>query len=387
MSYSEWYFKKDSDVLFVDEDAQAVGILNPSPVYTLDVNGTINSSNIIAINSLSDYVEASNAIINTIEGDNAVIDNINCVRVSALSNVSASNLISLSNLKLFNTWVSDECPKPNQGTLFGFSLGGGVIDPSWIKTDNDFMETLNSLWNLAQSGWDIASFANDVLNPNNTLGDGIKDAINEALDAGELRVPWTSLNDKPIYADTTTKDVAMSGDIYFNEAKTLYSLNSSYFTSVGDNGNLYLSSTAGRQRWLNVGSLELFMKEITTSNITASNLTASNVLIKSNVDVPRITASNTITSNATIIDTLRVGDYYIKPNGIYVGNPAFPLTSQLVIDSQGFYKGTIDRSQVTNLEAFNVAAAGNGQLIWGDFGNTSSLNDPFANSIPLFNVG
>lgn len=387
MSYQDYYFKTQSDVLFVDEDAQAVGILNPTPIYTLDVNGTINSSNIIAFNTLSDYIEGSNAMINTIQGDNANIDNINCFRVSASSNVSAFNLISQSNLKLLNTWISDECPIPNQGSLFGFSQGGGVIDPSWLKIDSDFMETLNSLWNLAQTGWDIASFANQVLNPSDELGDGIKEGLKKALDAGEVRVPWTSLNDKPIYADTTTKDVAMSGDIYFNEAKTLYSLNSSHFTSVGDNGNLYLSSTSGRQRWLNVGSLELFMKEITSSNITCSNLTASNVLIKSNVDVPRITASNTITSNASIIDTLRVGNYYIQPSGIYVGNPAFPLTSQLVIDAQGNYKGTIDRNQITNLEAFNLSALGDGQLLFGNFGATNALNDPFINLPPLFNVG
>ena len=133
----DWFFEKTSDVLFVDEYAQAVGILNSNPTYTLDVNGTINTSNLLTINAVADYIEGSNAIISNIEGDNATIDFINCVRLHATSNVSASNLISQSNLKLLNTWVSDECPKPNQGKLFGFSLGGGFIDPSWLKVDND----------------------------------------------------------------------------------------------------------------------------------------------------------------------------------------------------------------------------------------------------------
>lgn len=378
MSYQDYYFKTESDVLFVNEDTQRVGILNSNPTYTLDVDGTINTSNILAINAVCDYIEGSNAIITTIEGDNAIIDNVLSINVSALSNVSSSNLISQSNLKLFNAWISDECPKPNRGSLFGFSLGGGVIDPSWLKVDNDWETALGSLWNAAQTGYDLFTLARSIFDENNKIAEPLKDALDEALNDGQtLRVDWGNLNNKPIYADKTTKDVGMSGDVYFNEAKTLYSLNSAYFTSVGDNGNLHLSSTQGRQQWLNIGSLELFMKQITSSNITSSNLTASNVYINSNLDAPRITVN----------DTLRVGNYYITQNGIYVGNPAFPLTSQLVIDAQGNYKGTIDRNQIVNLEAFNISALADGQLVFGSFGDTNILNDPFANLTALYNVG
>jgi hypothetical protein len=385
MSYQDYYFEKQSDVLFVDEEAQAVGILNPSPIYTLDVNGTINSSNIISINHVSDYIEGSNAIINTIEGDNANIDNINCLRVSAC-NVTACNLVSLSNLKLLNTFISDQCPVPSEGSLFGFSLGGGVIDPSWIKTDDDFAETLNSLWNLAQSGYDLFNLAQNVLDPSSELGEGLKEAINKALSNGSLRVPWGSVNYKPIYG-SPQNNIGIDGNVYMNETKAIYSLPAINITTINDGFNVNVITTSGAEKVLDFNTREAFLKQLTSSNITCSNLSASNVIIKSNVDVPRITASNTITSNASIIDTLRIGDYYIKPNGIYVGNPAFPLTSQLVIDSQGNYKGTIDRNQITNLEAFNLSALGDGQLLFGNFGQTNALNDPFANLAPLFNVG
>lgn len=372
-NYQDYYFQKQSEVLFVDEDAQAVGILNSNPSYTLDINGNMSVSNIVSTNVVADHAD-----MNTILANN----------IFAVSNVSASHLVSQSNLKVLNTWINQECPIPNQGSLFGFSLGGGFIDPSWIKTDNDWGEILDSLWNLSQTGYDIFQFVRSIFDEQGKLADDLKDALNEALDEGGLRVPWSSLNNKPIYASESTKDVGMSGDVYFNEAKTLYSLNSGYFSSVGDNGNLNLTSTQGKQKFLNVGSLELFMKDITTSNITSSNMTVSNMWIMSNLQVPTINATNkTTTQSAVVNDTLRVGNFYVRSSGIYVGNPDLPLTSQIVIDPQGYYKGTIDRNQLTNLEAFNLSALADGNLIFGTFGDATVLNDPFAFQPPLFNIG
>lgn len=377
MSYQDYYFKTESDVLFVNEDTQRVGILNSNPSYTLDVDGTINTSNILAINALCDYIEGSNAIISTIEGDNAIIDNIISVNVSATSNVSSSNLISQSNLKLFNTWISDECPKPNRGSLFGFSLGGGVIDPSWLKVDNDWEEALGSLWNAAQTGYDLFTLARSIFDENNKLAEPLKDALDEALNDGEtLRVDWANLNNKPLYADKITKNVGMSGDIFFNDAKSLYSLSSSHFSSVGDNGNLQITSYSSSNKILDIGTHDAYLHDITCSNI----------IVTSNLQSTEITA-NEIISNEVSGNVVKVGEFYITTSGVYLGNPEFPLASQLVIDNQGIYKGTIDRNQIVNLEAFNISALADGQLVFGDFGDTNILNDPFANLTPLFNVG
>lgn len=375
-SWQDWYFQTTSQIITLDEDNQRVGILNTAPAFTLDVNGEISASNVITVNTISDNIEASTGIIDTM----------NTINISALSNVNALHLQASSNLKILNTWINNECPIPNQGSLFGFSLGGGWIDPSWIKSDTDWEAFLSSAWNALQTGYDLFTLVRSIFDEQGNLADDLKEALDEALNDGSLRVDWDNLNNKPIYASKTTKDIGISGDVYINDSKTFYALNSAKFSSIGDNGNLQVVDTVGKEKFLNVGSLELFMKEITSSNMTASNLTASNVLIKSNVDVPRITASNTITSNATIIDTLRIGNFYIQPNGIYVGNPIFPLSSVQVIDNVGNYKGTIDKNQITNLEAFQLKAAADGQLIWGEFGNTNAINDVFATQNPLYNV-
>lgn len=382
MSYTDWYFEKTSDVITVDDDNGRVGILETTPAFTLDVNGDISGSNVISLNTIADYIE----------GSNAYIDNIETIKIFASSNVTASNLISYSNLKLLNTWVSDECPKPNQGTLFGFSLGGGVIDPSWIKTEDNFAEFLNSLWDLGQTGWDIAQFAQSVLDPSSVLGDKMKDAINSALSNGSLRVPWRSINYKPIYGSTDNNIIGIDGNIYMNETKALYSLASMYLSTVNDGFNVNVITTSGAEKILDLNTKEAYLKKVNTSNVTASNvmtsnLTASNVIITSNLQVPDINANKIITGSMSSVDLVRCGEFYLMPSGLYKGNPVTnPFGATQILDANGFYKGTIDRNQITNLEAFNIASAGNGSLIWGDFGATNALNDPFAFENPLFNV-
>lgn len=388
MTSQDWYFQTSSRVLFVDEDNEKVGILNSNPQYTLDVNGTINTSNLLTINTIADYIEGSNAIISTIEGDNAVIDDINCVRLTATSNVSASNLISYSNLKLLNTWISDECPKPNQGTLFGFSLGGGHIPTSWLKVDTDWEEFLGSTWNALQSGYDLFTLARSIFDEEGKLADELKEALDDAFDNGLVKVPWGSVKQKPIFVGELTKNVAIAGELYLSESKNIYSVNENNYSSANPDGNLDLTTSAGRKKIIDVGNQEMFMKNITSSNIATSNLTASNVLITSNLQVTEINTNNIITGSVSSVDLVRCGEFYITPNGVYVGNPINPLTSQLVIDAQGNYKGTIPKSQITDLEGFSFNALTDGTLFWNGYGSTTNplLNDPFQIGTPLFNV-
>lgn len=81
------------------------------------------------------------------------------------------------------------------------------------------------------------------------------------------------------------------------------------------------------------------------------------------------------------------GGFYVRDDGIYRGDPNFPLTSQLIINSQGNYVGTIDRNQLVNLEAFQLSSLMDGTLAWTGYGNENSvLNDIFAFQQPLFNI-
>ena len=386
-NWQDYYFQQSSKVLFVDEENEKVGILNETPAFTLDVNGDISGSNVISINTIADYIEASNAYI----------DNVGAIRISATSNVTAQHIQASSNLKILNTYVNNQCPIPQQGSLFGFSLGGGWIHPSWLKTEDDFAETLNSLWNLAQTGWDIASFASEVLDPSNTLGQGLKDAINKALSNGTLRVPWASVNYKPIYG-SATNTLGFDGDVYMNDKKSLYSLPSYQLSTVTNDGfNVDIISTTGAIKILDLETKEAYLKLLSASNVASSNGTIRNFstfyMYGSNLSCSNVSASNyTAWSNIqtpVIIasDKIQIGSFCLTPSGLYLGDPIVnPFGAVQVLDNVGNYKGTIDKNQITNLEAFNIKAAADGSLIWGEFGNTTAINDVFATQNPLYNV-
>ncbi len=381
----DYYFKKDSDVLFVDEENEAVGILNSNPQYTLDVNGSIRTTYITVENVYVDTIEGNNAYISTIGGDNATIDDINCVRLTATSNIIAG-----SNLAILNTYVNRECPIQNNGTLFGFSLGnGGWIDPSWIKTNTDWEEALNAIWNGLQSGWDLFQLVRSIFDEEGKLADELKEALDDAFDEGLLKVPWGSVKQKPIFVGELTKNVAIAGELYLSQSKNIYSVNENNYSSANPDGNLDLTTSAGRVKLIDVGSNEAWLKVIHSSNIDTSNLLVNDVIVTSNLQSPSINANEVISASVKVDGTLQVGDYYVNSSGIYKGNPINPLTSQLIINNSGLYVGSVAKSQITDLEGFSLNALTDGTLFWNGYGSTTNplLNDPFALSTPLFNVG
>lgn len=377
ISFQDYFYHTESDVLFVNEDTQRVGILNSEPDYTLDVNGTISASNIITSNILVHDTVIANQLIassnsaNFTEASIADFSNINAISMTA-----SSNVIIGSNLAILNTYLNRNCPVPNNGSLFGFSLGGGWIDPSWLKVDNDWAAFLDSAWNALQTGYDLFTLARSIFDSNDALANDLKDAIGDALSNGHLKVPWGTISSKPLYAGELTKNVGVAGHLYLSKSKIIYTIDETNFSTANPDNNMDLMTSAGRVEVLNLSNQDAFLRNITCSNITTSNLITSNLNASSYIQTPYITS-----------DKVKVGEFYVTNSGIYVGDPTYPLTSQLIIDNQGYYKGTIDRSQIINLEAFSLASAANGQLIWGEFGNTSALNDVFASQTPLYNVG
>lgn len=62
--------------------------------------------------------------------------------------------------------------------------------------------------------------------------------------------------------------------------------------------------------------------------------------------------------------SVQVGNFYVTPQGIFLGNPANVLTSVQIIDNNGVYKGTIGLSQITDLESLNFRSIGNGTVVY-----------------------
>lgn len=424
----DWYFNKESEVLFIDEDAQRVGILKETPAYTLDVKGDISGSNvittnIIATNALINTIMTSNIVSGDIETDTlqttsiisqsnineflqselGVINDIHASSIVAYSNIHCtSNVVIGSNLALLNTYLNQECPIPNQGTLMGFSLGGGFIDQSWIKTESDFTDTLQTLFDLGQTGYDIYDAISKLVKPDNTIADELKNQLDDALQDGDsnhdkkIYVDWGNLKKKPIYADKINYNVGIKGNLYIGEGQSIYSLNGSSF-SIGNELNLQVSSSNSIDKILDVGTKEAYLNTLNIGSNVYVSVNSNAIKLKnftfSNDSITNSNISITFSNNSISLSTLntsniKCGNLTLTSDGVYVFYDDV-LQKQKIIDTNGKYLSTITKSQITDLEALNLNALTDGVLQWNGFNSLTNQSyiDPFANiTTPIYEI-
>jgi hypothetical protein len=124
-----------------------------------------------------------------------------------------------------------------------------------------------------------------------------------------------------------------------------------------------------------------------------SNISTSNLIAWSNITTSNLTASNVISSNLTgsnieAVLQYKCGNFYITPQGIYLGNPLNPINSFQIIDNNGNYRGTINKEQVLNMEALDFNTMADGVVQWTEYTNgLAEFADPFENvDNPLFEI-
>lgn len=285
--------------------------------------------------------------------------------------VNGSNLVGTDKKIDYNTWIKGGPVFSNGDNTLAIAAlalagaaAGGVVGAMTLIAGSPARNILDAGGN----------FANDAVAD---IGDLLDvDASNLSGQSNKVYVNWKQVTNRCLYNNNGSEKVAFGDDVMISSTKKLLGVNPSSLSSVYDfNGKKikYIEALPSTYTVFDFNTKELF-----ASQATLCNLTTSNAVITSNVTVPYI---NTATQ-------VKVGNYYIRSDGIYVGDPILnPFGSQLIIDTSGLYQGTIKKSQITDTEAFNFNALADGQLIWGSFGQTSALNDPFAlNSVPLYNV-
>ena len=298
-NYQQYWFNVPSDPILPDitdnSNLTLVGINNSNPQYTLDVGGNTRTSNLI-VNGL---IQSSN-LLNTATIESTYVD---------ASNITASNgdffkFNVLSNLywggnSLYDTYPGDPS---DWDDLIPFSGDyEGMIDQSWIRKPLTAKDVLTDLWNLAEAGIDIAEAIADVsgfLDPAESvipqaMLDALQSALEEGLDDGgvdsnSVYVSWSNLKSKPIAVSGL--DIGVKGDVYLDESKSVYSINSGYITKQGRD-NLAITSTTGRDKLMDVGTKEMFPNKI---NIGSNSLYMDSNTIKfgSNSNI-YLNASNT----------------------------------------------------------------------------------------------
>jgi hypothetical protein len=280
--------------LYDDVSNHRIGILNSNPQYTLDVGGTTQTTNLI-VNGL---IQSSN-ILNSgvIQTDDILASNILTCNVDTKelhlysSNYSTSNftLSNFHDLLYINGYNVSE-PFPESGGLLDIdwwltsSRPWCTIHPSWVQDPDNVLGDLFEAGALGVEILDTLFDMSQFLNPAQTvIPQAMLDALDSALsggnedgspDSNSVYVSWSNLRSKPIAVSNL--DIGMKGNLYLDETKSIYSLNSGYITKQGRD-NLSLLSTSGRDLLINVGTKDFFPNKV---NIGNSNLYLDSNTIK-----------------------------------------------------------------------------------------------------------
>ena len=405
---SAWYYDKASEVLFVNEDTHKVGINNNAPQYELQVDGNIYatgycnlpafalSNQIYPIATYSSNTSAWGSNVASYSSNN-MVKNSNVVGVSNIS-TSNVNLVTLqrngsnvigTDAKIdYNTWIKNGPQFSNDNTLAIAGL------------------TLGALGIIGATGQILSSTgAGQVLidDLKNRVGNNEIDDTYDPDQASteNLKTHWNNVIFKPIYQNIGKKEVGFGSNIYIARNSGIYSIDPNnlidydsgrtrrinnastgvsliYDTATSTSVSKYILCSSNASIGNIITAPILLTSNITTSNITSSNGSFSN-FSASNATTQNFSASNATVEKFLCSTSFQVGQFFVTPSGVYVGDPVNPLTSFLVIDNVGNYRGNITKEQITNQEAFNLNQMADGVVNWGSFQTSTNplFNSPF----------
>jgi hypothetical protein len=311
-------------------------------------------------------------------------------------NLFANHLVQCSNLEVYNTLI-----RVNGSNLV--DVDTRIDYKKWIKNgpvfkeDNTFEAIAVALAGgalglgigLAVAGKGMfTSFGNIAKD----LGDKLKDVFDDDADDGNdgtddkksdkqyisfkniKTIPKSLAYDRP-------KGIDLPGGVELEWGSGL----------IAFRDNLYVSNS---RKLCGVSSLnfgydgELNSYKFNNSSAPIGKTTIIDFSSKAGyLDSVQSSTGNDYTLNSTGLtaNRVKVGNFYVTPQGIFLGNPANILTSKLIIDNNGTYKGTIGLSQITDLESLNFRSIGNGTVVYdnvmaGYTGQTTGMSvNSFAN--------
>lgn len=399
---SSWYYDKSSEVLFVNEDTHRIGVNNNAPQYELQVDGTIYAttySNLPAFAMSNQIYPIATYSSNT------------SVSASNVSSYTSNNMVvngltvSLSNLSVMSNIATNTISYKGSNVLDN----DGRIDYKFLKnapaySNNDSMDiagiVLGSLGIVAGAGTLLTQTgAGQVLldDLKNRVGNNeIDDTYDpDQAESENIKVHYNNIIYPPIYQNIGKKEVGFGSNIYIARNSSIYTIDPNNLIDY-DSGRTRRINTASTGLTtifdgatstlvskymlcscnLSIGTL-LTVPTILTSNITTSNITSSN-MTSSNGSFQNFYSSNA-SAEKFLSSSVQVGNFFVTSSGIYVGDPINPITSFLVIDNAGNYKGTIAKEQINNQEAMNLNSLADGVIQYGGFQTATNplFDSPF----------
>jgi hypothetical protein len=346
---------------------------------TLFVDGGVYCGYVSSLGAIecSDYLAANN--ITSYSNVNAIYDVKANRNILALHSLQGSNLIT-SNLIIYRgsnildidakidygVWIKNG-PKFKNNKLtdiLGLAIGaaalaGGVAIAVGLK---------NLFDQFGNFGKDLIDELKDIFDTDNN--------DNESGQNEKVNVAWANLKNVPTNLAYSggilgSKDLAFRGDMFVNSASTLYTVSSYNFSYNGFTNSYDYNGVLpiGKKALIDFTSKTGYFDTLTSSSTFGNTYTLN---------------SSGLTANNVTTNQVKVGNFYVTPSGIYLGNPTNVFSSVQLINANGQYIGPINLSQIVDLEALNINRLGTGTIVYDNIaagvtgGSTTSM-DSFAN--------
>jgi hypothetical protein len=267
------------------------GLVETSSLTTsnLTANGLVQSSNLYNTGE----IETSTATITQLTGSNITSSNVTATQfLQGLTINAESNLC----------WGGHSLQQPYPGDpsdwddLIPFSGDTeGLIHQSWIYKPLSGKDVLTDLWNIAETGIDVAEAIADAYQffqgGEDALTQAAVEALGEALDNlgdetssnPKIVVGWSNLKDKPIANINNT--IGIDGDLYVNPANSLKVLDGTFTTDVWNNTKF--SASPSGTKVIDFNTKEAFLSQITLSNSEKATIYQPDEIITFTLDVLR----------------------------------------------------------------------------------------------------
>jgi hypothetical protein len=244
--------------LYDDVVEKRIGILNSNPQYTLDVNGTTQTTNLIVPQLIQSSNILNTALIETqylttdeIQASNVTTHILDIYNSNYSSNTTASN--TFQHTTFINGYdLSRPFPDSNGNVMddvdwwFTDRFMDRPIHPSWLQDPHD---AIQDIYNAANAGVDVLNTLTDVAGflfppeEGSAIPEAMINALADALsggnddpsstDSNSIYCSWSNLIDKPIAF--TGQNAGLKGDLYISACNSLYSIDDNYIAKGGRN--------------------------------------------------------------------------------------------------------------------------------------------------------
>jgi hypothetical protein len=240
-----------------------------------------------------------------------------------------ANLFDPNNKIDYNTWISGGPVFSNDNSL---AVAGLTLGAAGLVSSLGAAGTL-----ISQNGNLGASVLEDI---GRKMGEqALDESYDPTTDGSNINVHWNSLLFVPFHKNRGSQNVIgiSSNVLLSSNGCKIYSTPASDLTLVDGGRYRRIAANPSMGLLIDVGARQYFGNDFfAASNMNSLNSTCTNGFVAGLSVSSNISAAALTVGGRAVASEVRVGSFYVRPDGIWLGDPvADPFGSQLIISGTG----------------------------------------------------